>query len=275
MDKHEHRKDKIKKIINKLAWFLSIVAGVLTKPRGDWLDFLFGLFGAVMAIYLISLLFAWLLSLITDEEKRQEKRKVYLSWLMILVSTLIIIGNINTHEIPWESSTVETDKNPEFSEQTGNLYKNTKYGFRIEFPEGWKVEPGDGSNILQKAIGKDQGLIVGVRDLSGTSKDDWTINDLTTLEEFEKEQIEAVRSKYPEVAIISSGETKIDNIPAYWIKSSVPYSIYDEVVEGVNLHYQVLYKNMLYFINASATADKFDATEPEFKKSIATFAFED
>lgn len=68
---------KGKNLSVKIAWFLAVVAGILTKPGGDWLDFLFGLFGAVMGLYLISLLFAWILSFIINKvvNKEEEQKK--------------------------------------------------------------------------------------------------------------------------------------------------------------------------------------------------------
>ncbi|MDD3434850.1 MAG: hypothetical protein PHD96_02940 [Candidatus Pacebacteria bacterium] len=89
---------KGKNLSVKIAWFLAVVAGILTKPRGDWLDFLFGLFGAVMGLYLISLLFAWILSFIinkvVNKEKEQKKPKTYLFWIMIILSAMSILGTI-------------------------------------------------------------------------------------------------------------------------------------------------------------------------------------
>ena len=89
---------KSKNLSVKIAWFLAVVAGILTKPRGDWLDFLFGLFGAVMGLYLISLLFAWILSFIinkvVNKEEEQKKPKTYLFWIMIILSAMSILGTI-------------------------------------------------------------------------------------------------------------------------------------------------------------------------------------
>jgi ABC-type multidrug transport system fused ATPase/permease subunit len=89
---------KSKNLSVKIAWFLAVVAGVLTKTRGDWLDFLFCLFGAVMGLYLISLLFAWILSFIinkvVNKEEEQKKPKTYLFWIMIILSAMSILGTI-------------------------------------------------------------------------------------------------------------------------------------------------------------------------------------
>ena len=70
------------------------------------------------------------------------------------------------------------------------------------------------------------------------------------------------------------GETKLDNVPTYWIKYSAPYSALDINVEGTILQYQLFSKNIFYFITAGTLSSEFLSSESEFKKSIATFVIE-
>lgn len=190
--------------------------------------------------------------------------------------TLVVVGVIfssSNEEVSFE----KTDKSPEFSEQSGNLYRNTKYKFRIKFPEGWEITPGDGLNILQKAVKGNHTISIVIRELPvGFNDEKLSIKDVFTLKEFENELFnESYLQKYPEAKIIDSGETKIDNLPAFWYKMSFFSSALDITVDIVGLWYVLLYKNVFYFISAGTAAEEFVDIEPEFKKSIVTFVLEE
>lgn len=171
---------------------------------------------------------------------------------------------------------VRTDKNPEFSEIVENLYRNTKYNFRIKFPEGWEIKPGDGPNILQKAVKGNHSISIAIKELpTGFNNEKLTIKDVFTLKEFENKLFdESFLQKYPKTKIIDSGETKINNLPAFWYKTSFSSSALGITVDMIGLRYVVLYKNVFYFISAGTTAEEFAFIEPEFKKSIITFVLE-
>jgi len=75
----------------------------------------------------------------------------------ILFVAVFVIGSINS--LSGSNSGVrradikllETDKGPDTSQIPGNLYRNTKYHFRIEFPEGREIGPGTGIHGVQKS----------------------------------------------------------------------------------------------------------------------------
>ena len=170
---------------------------------------------------------------------------------------------------------VKTDKSSDYSEQDGNLYRNTKYNFRIKFPEGWEIKPGDGPNILQKAVSGNHTISVGVREIP-TEFDDKTatIKDIMTLAEFKDALLEGVQEKFPGAILLDYGEQRLDNEPAYWIKYTIHYTVLDITVQGTNIQYQLLKNNIFYFISAGSASDEFSVIEPEFMKSIATFVTE-
>ena len=48
---------------------------------------------------------------------------------------------------------LQTNKSANYSEQIDDLYRNTKYNFRMKFPQGWDIKSNDSINsILQKEV---------------------------------------------------------------------------------------------------------------------------
>ncbi|MFZ2969624.1 MAG: zinc ribbon domain-containing protein [Minisyncoccia bacterium] len=186
-----------------------------------------------------------------------------------------VIGSFNGND--QDISLIKTDKNTDNSEQAGNLYRNTKYKFRIKFPEGWEIEPGDGPNVIQKATKGNNSINIGVREIPAEyNTETATIKDAMSLVEFRDSfSGNEFQEKFPGSILLDYGETKIDNKMTYWVKYSMPYSALDINIEGIMLQYQLLYKNVAYFITAGSSSNEFDAMEAELKKSIATFVIED
>lgn len=204
-----------------------------------------------------------------------------ITWLIILLIVGVGVVIFFSILISKQNSLIEnltlpkTDKGSSSFEQIGNLYRNTKYNFRFKFPEGWEIKPGDGPNILQKAVSGNHTISVGVREIPTELVDKTaTIKDIMTLSEFKDSIIEGVQEKFPGAKLLDYGETKLGNLPTYWVKYSAPYSALDINIEATNLLYQLLHKNIFYFIGAGTLSSEFAAMEPEFKKSIITFVIE-
>jgi len=213
------------------------------------------------------------------ETKPAENKGSKKKWIWIglgIVVLLIVIGALSSPSVPSEDiDLVTTDKSSDFSEQSGNLYRNTKYDFRIKFPEGWDTKPGDGPNILQKAVSGNHTISIGVREIPAEFGDETaTIKDVMSLSEFKDTLLEGVQEKFPGATLLDYGEQKLDNEPAYWIKYNAPYTALNITVEGTQVQYQLLKNNIFYFITAGSTSDEFSSVEPEFMKSIATFVIE-
>lgn len=212
----------------------------------------------------------------------KSKKTTWIIILLIVGVGVVILFSILISLISKQNSLIEnltlpkTDKYPSNFEQIGNLYRNTKYNFRFKFPEGWEIKPGDGPNILRKAVSGDSIITIGVREIPAELFVDKTatIKDIMTLSEFKDSIIGSVQEKFPGAKLIDYGETKLGNLPTYWVKYSAPYSALDINIEGTNLMYQLLHKNIFYFIGAGTLSNEFAAMEPEFKKSIITFVIE-
>lgn len=212
---------------------------------------------------------------LNNTNKGKTLSTILLSGLGILILIIVFNGSdtgdssIKNLEFP------KTEKNASNYEQVDSLYRNTKYGFRIIFPENWEQKDGDGQNILRKASGGNHSINIGVRELPQELKgESFNIKDLFSLEDYAKTTSEAIRKKYPGAKINDYGETKIDNQPAYWISYEASYSVLDLTVNGVMIQYQVLYNNIFYNITIGSSADEFRSVEQTLKKSVSTFVFE-
>ncbi|MBU0619846.1 MAG: PsbP-related protein [Candidatus Magasanikbacteria bacterium] len=205
-----------------------------------------------------------------------KKSKKGLVWTGVIIVAVIFIVAVFS-ELPDEQDIelAQTDKSGSYSEQSGNLYRNTKYDFRIKFPGGWDIKAGDGPNILQKAVNGNHTMSIGVREIPAEYGDKTaTIKNVIDLAEFKNSILGGVQEKFPGAKLIDYGESKLDNEPAYWIKYSMPYTALDITVEGTQLQYQVLNNNIFYFITAGSTSNEFQSVEAELMKSISTFVIE-
>lgn len=207
------------------------------------------------------------------EHKKSKKGPVWAGVIIIAIIFIVAVFSNQTNEQNVEL--VKIDKSVSYSEQDGNLYRNTKYNFRIKFPEGWNIEAGDGPNILQKAVKGNHTVSIGVREIPAEFGDKTaTIKDVMSITEFKDTLLEDVQEKFPGAKIIDYGESELDNEPAYWIKYSAPYTALDITVEGIMVQYQLLYNNNFYFITAGSTSDEYQSVEAEIMKSISTFVIE-
>ena len=110
-------------------------------------------------------------SIITNNNKNKSSKKkwIWVGIILIVLVVIIALASNSPSENEQDISLLKTDKSSDYSEQVGNLYRNTKYHFRIKFPEGWKVGVGDGIHIVQKASFENStiSIIVQQLDLGG------------------------------------------------------------------------------------------------------------
>ena len=260
----------------KYLWILVIITSVLTilnlgmgsKP----------ILTILLLIYSISSL-----SKVKNLESTKKPAPKYKisgwKWLWVIIGSIIVlgfgIGMDISKTVLSEPSELSTDKNPEFSEITGNMYRNTKYGFRIKFPEGWNIETGDGIHIVQKASSEDGTISVIIQqfDLEGNKGFD-SIKDTGETKEFIDSVIEGAESKFSNVKIINYGETKIDNEPAYWVEYLATSQILDYEIEMTNLTYFLAKNDTMYSISSGTETSKYSKIKPIFNQSVLTFVLE-
>src|SRR3989344_814316 len=173
------------------------------------------------------------------------------------------------------------DKSAEFSELKGNLYRNTKYEFRIKFPEGWDIKDGDGAYVLKKAVNGNHSISVAVNEIpaeyANITNDIDTIESFQTIEEWKDEFVQGTKEglSVTEMEVMNYGEAKLDNEPAYWVKLTIPYSVLDTTFNSTQITYQIFKNNKFYTISAGTLTDEYASAESHFMKSISTFVTED
>lgn len=210
-----------------------------------------------------------------NEKSSQKKSAKKWVWIGALLIALVVIITLVSRLPNDQDILVKTDKSSDYSEQEGNLYRNTKYNFRITFPEGWEIKQDDSPNILRTAIKEAHSISIGVGEIRAKDLDKTeTIKERMTLSTFKDNTMEGAQEGLPGAKLLDYGETKLGNIPTYWVKYSATYSSLDVNVEITNVMYQLLHKNIFYFISTATLSSEFAAVEPEFKKSIETFVIE-
>jgi len=183
--------------------------------------------------------------------------------------------NSKPDELGNDIKLLETDKNSNNSQIIGNLYQNKKYYFRIKFPEGWKIEEGDGPNVVQKAVsnnGETISIVIKQFQLNGYKIS--SIKDIISLDDFFKEFPVLMSEKFSDSQIIDYGETKINNETAYWTEYTYSGQILDYPIKIIGLTYTLAKGDILYTIVAGALSENYQKVKPIFLQSIASFAFE-
>ena len=89
----------------------------------------------------------------------------------LIFGILVLVGTYSDTQLPKSTDTnvaVESriTKSSTDEEIIGSLYRNTKYNFRINFPNGWEIKDGDGQHIVKKATNQDSSINIGVTDVS-------------------------------------------------------------------------------------------------------------
>ncbi len=218
-----------------------------------------------------------------DQQKRskelkkieQTKSRKLLIWTGVIIVVLIFISvllKLNNEDV----KLVQTDKSAEYSELIDNMYRNTKYNFRIKFPKNWKIGVGDGLHIVQKASSENSTISVMVQQVDSSGFEGFSsIKDIGTTKEFVNTVIDSVKEKFSDVKVIDYGETKIDNEPAYWLEYSANSQILDNQLKMTNILYYIAKGNTMYSISAGTATDEYQDMKPIFTQTVGTFVLED
>lgn len=204
------------------------------------------------------------------QKKKLIRNIVIIAGIILFVYLFVrILTNLSSSEEPQLNP---TDKNPTYSEQKGDLYRNTKYKFRIQFPEGWEQKEGDGKHVVWKASKGNHSIVIAIRELPKELEgEEIDIEDLNLIEEIAN----TAKERWTNFKLNDSGITKINNKKSQWADYTTTSSTLDITVTIRNIQYYVINNNILYIITAGSSVDEFDSIENTFKKSITTFVFED
>lgn len=198
--------------------------------------------------------------------KTTKKLTVFFNAFILLTATCCIFGFIYfTVQNKMEST---ADKSDEHAEIIDNLYRNKKYKFRIKFPEGWKIQTGDGPNVLIKASSENGNSVnLVVKDMGVPLGD---IDDLFTLDEW----AESIHEKFPAAKLLEKKGTHLDNRKAFYVKYEVDYEAMDMKVKMIMFNVALINGNFLYVITASSEYNSFAENENVLNQSVRTFVIE-
>lgn len=187
--------------------------------------------------------------------------------IAILILAILCIAAFIFYRIE-DAINSTADKDNKNEEIIDNLYRNTKYKFRIKFPEKWEIQKGDGPNILIKATNANGSNInIYVKD-SGIPIGD--IDALFTLEEW----AESVQQEFPDAKLLMKKEISLSNRKAYYIKYSITYKALDKEANSTMYNVALTHKNYFYAITASAKTRLFESERLTLDTSVSTFVVE-
>ncbi len=176
------------------------------------------------------------------------------------------------------------DENPKLQEAitqskifhaTAQPYENAKYGFRILFPETWKVTPGVLSEFVVKAFTKDATGKMAIITIRPKSADNGVNRRITTENEmFQKFKREWVTADVKaDVKMLDSGTTTIAGADAVWIKTEVKVP---GVLAMISTIYHLVHAGDIFEIVAATTpndSEWFDQHFNQFWLSIQSLEF--
>ncbi len=280
---HMENQSQTSKTKNKQSTWHVIVGLML----GNSIAWMLGLGGLIPYIICFAL-GSWITYKAMNSQSKIIRATFWLAFVVILMAGLIIRGIKSTASNSSNSSAIttktinldsvvqlETDKSPANSKIEGSLYRNLKYNFRIKFPENWEIEPGDGLHVVQKASSGNSTISVIIMqfDLKGEPEID-NISQIATKDEYIPMIVESIKPDYPDMVLLGSGETKIDNKQAYWMEHSASYQALDKKLKMKFINYWVIDKDIMYTISAGSSIDDYESVKPTIIQSIETFVLE-
>ncbi len=164
------------------------------------------------------------------------------------------------------------------TEASDNTYRSPRYGFKISFPEGWTLFEKDGVKPLVGAGNKSGDRItVTVDPLSAEYKGRYKdITEIPGYTEYNRNVITRVLRGY----ILDSGESRLDNNTALWIKFALVRKSGDKKTYAVVYQIQTLKENHIYTITAKLSGKgrtgaikRFYKLWPALEKTIFSFRF--
>ena len=177
-------------------------------------------------------------------------------------------------DVPTEN---KITKNSADEEIIDNLYRNTKYNFRIKFPTDWKIEDGDGEHVLKKAYNpKGDSINIAVNDLNTTNIK--SIEDMISLEDWKNGIIKNATTSNGwnllDFKVLNYEKSYINNRTAYTIRYTSTFkTMKSNRVMWIN-SYCFLQANRFFTITVSTTRGDDEDIKEIFNQSISTFVIE-
>lgn len=145
-----------------------------------------------------------------------------------------------------------------------NTYKNNTYGFRIIFPDGWKVkgenkrfgaESNDGSSIYIE--------INDTQDLTGYSANDLTADDL----------VEILRTQYKDATIFEKSYTVVDNLAALYVRYKCTVTSAGKSDNYTLIHYYIIFQGNLFILQGMTPSSNYESVRETMVRALESFQF--
>lgn len=178
--------------------------------------------------------------------------------------------------------------------QNQNFYTNKEYGFKIEFPQNWKMEGGFKDHTIQKATKESSTVMVAVWDLiemepfdkienlfeknvlSNLNIDDLSNQEIEGLAQALKDSFVEQRmedQEYLEALNLENGMRKLDSQKAIYFKFLISARFFGEEIKLVSVSYSTIYNGKFYTVSGSALENDFTKTQSIIESSIKSFSF--
>lgn len=172
----------------------------------------------------------------------------------------------------------ETDKSPANDVWNGSIYRNKKYGFRVQFPEGWEVDKGMSTNTVARAIHREYGITLSaaIQHLPVVVDDKMDILKLYPKEEFKSLMNEVLaKTNKSSIKELDIQQGYLNNLPAYIITATYDLSSMDQTMTFIMRQVQCLRNSKFYNVQMVIPLDFYDdATEQLFRSFVDSYKFE-
>lgn len=149
--------------------------------------------------------------------------------------------------------------------KTGKYITNSKYNFRIAFPEGWSVQS---TYMPYKAIDNSNLAFINV-----SVYDDDEFKGLTAKDLDFEELIEGIREKRADIRVDLKIYTLLDNVPAAHLKYDATETRGGKQQKITFLDYYIIKDTYFYFIQCSVPVGMYLNYKDRFKAVIESFQF--
>jgi hypothetical protein len=151
-------------------------------------------------------------------------------------------------------------------------YRNGVPPFAIDYPDGWKVLPGEGE-LLTRAIGPGSAMNVSVAAASRRDFDADRFDD-AQLEAIARELAAATAGALQGFELLETGKGRLGGKPAAFFRYRAVVQQARGPVETIGLYYATAHQGLVYSVTGVTQAKLARRTQPAILDAIQSFRFE-
>jgi hypothetical protein len=151
-------------------------------------------------------------------------------------------------------------------------YRNPGPAFSIDYPEGWKILPGEGG-LATRAVGPGSAMNVSVAAASRPDFDADTFSD-AQLEQIAQELADATAGALADFELLERGKARLGGKPAAFFRYRATVEQPAGRVETVGIYYATAHRGLVYSVTGVTQAKRARRTQPAILDAIESFRFE-